>query len=78
MVLFPMFVRWLSWKYREKERSNRETEEDGVCVFIRHGGRPDWYQNPMTKVTQPIPRHGEIKDGLAKHIIKLLKDTVKD
>ncbi|MBI5207179.1 MAG: type II toxin-antitoxin system HicA family toxin [Candidatus Firestonebacteria bacterium] len=27
--------------------------------FIRHGGRHDWYQNPRTKVAQPIPRHNE-------------------
>jgi len=46
------------------------------CVLIRHGGRHDWYQNPRTKVSQPIPRHREIKDILAKHIIKMLKDDV--
>jgi predicted RNA binding protein YcfA (HicA-like mRNA interferase family) len=42
------------------------------CVLIRHGGRHDWYQNSKTKVSQPVPRHREIKDLLAKHIIKLL------
>ena len=46
------------------------------CALIRHGGRHDWYQNPRTKVSQPIPRHREIKDSLAKHIIKMLKDDV--
>ena len=46
------------------------------CVLIRHGGRHDWYQNPETKISQPIPRHREIKDILAKHIIKMLKDDV--
>jgi len=50
--------------------------EDIGCVFIRHGGRHDWYQNPKTKVSQPVPRHNEIKDNLAKHIIKVLKDNV--
>ncbi len=40
------------------------------CAFIRHGGNHDWYQNPRTKVSQPIPRHREIKEQLAKHIIK--------
>ncbi|HHT9120691.1 MAG TPA: type II toxin-antitoxin system HicA family toxin [Candidatus Hypogeohydataceae bacterium YC41] len=53
----------------------KKLEEMG-CIFIRHGGRHDWYQNPRTKVSQPISRHGEIKDGLAKHIIKMLKDAV--
>ncbi|MDP6044457.1 MAG: type II toxin-antitoxin system HicA family toxin [Phycisphaerae bacterium] len=42
------------------------------CVFIRHGGRHDWYQNPDTGVCQPLPRHREIKEHLAKHIIKKL------
>jgi predicted RNA binding protein YcfA (HicA-like mRNA interferase family) len=49
----------------------RQLEEMG-CIFIRHGGRHDWYQNPRTKVTQPVPRHNEINDNLAKHIIKIL------
>jgi mRNA interferase HicA len=44
------------------------------CILIRHGGKHDWYQNPRTKVAQPVPRHNEIKDRLAKHIIKMLLD----
>ncbi|MBU1297707.1 MAG: type II toxin-antitoxin system HicA family toxin [Bacteroidetes bacterium] len=51
----------------------RRLEEMG-CVFIRHGGKHDWYQNPSTKVAQPIPRHNEINENLAKHVIKMLKD----
>jgi hypothetical protein len=43
------------------------------CIFIRHGRRHDWYQNPVTKMAQPVPRHNEIKDSLAKHILKMLK-----
>ncbi|MEQ8223627.1 MAG: type II toxin-antitoxin system HicA family toxin [Candidatus Eremiobacterota bacterium] len=43
------------------------------CIFIRHGGKHDWYQNPSTKIAQPVPRHREIKDSLANHIIKMLK-----
>ena len=42
------------------------------CVFIRHGGKHDWYQNPITKISQPVPRHKEINEYLAKHIIKML------
>jgi len=42
------------------------------CVFIRHGGKHDWYQNPETKISQPVPRHREINENLAKHIIKIL------
>jgi predicted RNA binding protein YcfA (HicA-like mRNA interferase family) len=52
--------------------------EDMGCVFIRHGGRHDWYQNPRTKISQPVARHTDISDGLAKHIIKMLSDRKKD
>jgi predicted RNA binding protein YcfA (HicA-like mRNA interferase family) len=44
------------------------------CVLSRHGARHDWYQNPNTKASQPIPRHREIADSLAKHIIRMLSD----
>jgi mRNA interferase HicA len=44
------------------------------CVLIRHGAKHDWYQNPDTKVSQPVPRHREITDSLAKYIIKKLGD----
>ncbi|MCX5798394.1 MAG: type II toxin-antitoxin system HicA family toxin [Proteobacteria bacterium] len=43
------------------------------CMLIRHGGKHDWYQNPNTKMVQPVPRHNEINDNLAKSIIKKLK-----
>lgn len=46
--------------------------EELGCVFIRHGGRHDWYQNLETKVSQPVPRHREIKEHLARHILKML------
>jgi predicted RNA binding protein YcfA (HicA-like mRNA interferase family) len=46
--------------------------EDMGCVFIRHGSRHDWYQNPQSKISQPIPRHRELNENLAKHIIKML------
>jgi len=42
------------------------------CVLLRHGARHDWYQNPTTKACQPVPRHREIKDTLARHIIRML------
>jgi len=46
--------------------------EQTGCILIRHGAKHDWYQNPETRISQPIPRHREIKDYLAKHIIKEL------
>ncbi|MCY3721962.1 MAG: type II toxin-antitoxin system HicA family toxin [Candidatus Poribacteria bacterium] len=51
----------------------RELRKIG-CVLIRHGGNHDWYQNPNTRVSQPVPRHREIKDVLAKQILKILRD----
>jgi hypothetical protein len=33
--------------------------EEGGAVFIRHGGKHDWYQNPLTKMSQPVARHTE-------------------
>jgi len=46
--------------------------EDGGAVFIRHGGKHDWYQNPQTRISQPVPRHSEINEHLAKGILKKL------
>lgn len=46
--------------------------EQGGCILVRHGGKHDWYRNPETGVSQPVPRHREIKELLARHIIRLL------
>jgi len=51
----------------------RQLERQG-CVLLRHGGKHDWYHNPKTGVSQPVPRHREIKEYLARNIIRLLKD----
>ena len=42
------------------------------CVLVRHGGRHDWYRNPTTGLSQPVPRHREIEENLARHIIRML------
>jgi len=42
------------------------------CEFIRHGGKHDWYRNATTGVSQPVPRHREIKETLARRIIRML------
>jgi predicted RNA binding protein YcfA (HicA-like mRNA interferase family) len=52
----------------------RQLEETG-CILIRHGRRHDWYQNPRTKIAQPVPRPEEINDNLAKHVIKMLQQN---
>ncbi len=44
------------------------------CKLVRHGGKHDWYQNPNTGVAQPVPRHREIKEILARRILRLLSN----
>lgn len=44
------------------------------CVFLRHGANHDWYQNPFTGICQSVPRHGEINERLAKHILKIMSN----
>ena len=47
----------------------RKLEQAG-CLLIRHGGKHDWY--PQTGTSQPVPREREIKEFLAKHILRKL------
>ncbi len=45
------------------------------CILVRHGGAHDWYTNPETKASQPVPRHSDINENLAKSIIKKLSNN---
>jgi hypothetical protein len=49
----------------------RDLEKLG-CILLRHGGKQDWYHNPRTGASQPVPRHREIKEHLARHILRKL------
>jgi predicted RNA binding protein YcfA (HicA-like mRNA interferase family) len=49
----------------------RQLKKDG-CVFLRSGSRHDIYFNPKKGLQQPVPRHNEIDNVLAKHIRKYL------
>ena len=51
----------------------RRLEASG-CVLVRHGGKDDWYRSPKSGMSQPIPRHKEVNEILAKHILKKLSD----
>jgi mRNA interferase HicA len=51
----------------------RKLEQMG-CVLVRHGGSHDWYSNPKTGWSQPVPRHREINERLARHILKKLQN----
>ncbi|MDP6779385.1 MAG: type II toxin-antitoxin system HicA family toxin [Candidatus Latescibacteria bacterium] len=42
------------------------------CVLLRQGARHDIYVNPSTGQKQPVPRHSEIDDRLARHIRRYL------
>jgi len=55
-----------------KRRDLIKAIEDAGAVFIRHGGKHDWYQNQETKMCQPVPRHTEINEHLARNIIRKL------
>jgi predicted RNA binding protein YcfA (HicA-like mRNA interferase family) len=55
-----------------KRRDLIKRLEELGCVVIRHGGKHDWYTNHETKQSQPVPRHKEINENLAKSIIKKL------
>jgi hypothetical protein len=48
------------------------------CVLVRRGGRHDWYRNATTGMSQPVPRHREIKDHLARHVIRILRNPPDD
>ena len=53
-----------------KRRDLIKSLEEVGCALLRHGGKHDIYHNPKTGASQPIPRHREINERLAKKIIK--------
>ena len=55
-----------------KRRDLVRAVEQAGAVFIRHGGKHDWYHNPATGISQPIPRHTEINEFLARSILRKL------
>jgi predicted RNA binding protein YcfA (HicA-like mRNA interferase family) len=42
------------------------------CEFVRSGAKHDLYRNPRTGKQQPVPRHTEIDEILARHILKIM------
>lgn len=49
--------------------------EAAGAQLIRHSNKYDIYHNPKTGATQPIPRHREINELLAR---KILRDLTKE
>ncbi len=48
-----------------------ELERAG-CTLLRHGAKHDIYHNLKTGRSEPVPRHREINEMLAKKILKAL------
>jgi hypothetical protein len=55
----------------------RRLEESG-CVLLRHGSKHDIYHNPQTGRSEPVPRHREINEFLARRIIRRLGPNKDD
>ena len=53
------------------KRLIKELKKHG-CDLLRPGSKHDIYFNPKTGQKQPVPRHTEIDEALAKHIRKYL------
>ncbi|MCZ6671694.1 MAG: type II toxin-antitoxin system HicA family toxin [Verrucomicrobia bacterium] len=53
-----------------KRRDLIKKLESFGSVLLRHSGKHDIFHNPETGATQPVPRHREINERLAKKIIK--------
>jgi predicted RNA binding protein YcfA (HicA-like mRNA interferase family) len=58
-----------------KRRELVQRLEKNGCTLLRHGARHDIYHNPQTGKSQPVPRHAEVNEILAK---KIIKDLAKE
>ena len=46
--------------------------ERAGCVLLRNGAKHDIYHNPESGKSEPVPRHREVNELLAKKILKSL------
>lgn len=53
-----------------KRRELIQRLEKAGCTLLRHGAKHDIYHNPETGKTQPVPRHSEINEILARKILR--------
>ncbi len=49
--------------------------EEAGCALLRHGGKHDVYHNPSTGRSEPVPRHRDVNELLAKKILKSLTQS---
>ena len=54
-----------------------ELERAG-CILLRHGARHDIDHNPESGSSEPVPRHREVNELLAKKILKSLAQETQD
>lgn len=57
-----------------KRRDLVQSLERAGCELLRHGSRHDIFHNPRTGKSQPVPRHREVNERLARRIIKDLTE----
>lgn len=57
-----------------KRRDLVKRLESVGCELLRHGGRHDIYHNPVTGRSEPVPRHREINEILARKILRSLTE----
>ena len=55
-----------------KRRALLRRLQQAGCVLLRSGGQHDIYVNTRTGKKQPVPRHSEIDEHLARHILRYL------
>ncbi len=56
-----------------KRRDLVKQLENMGCVLLRHGSRHDIYHNAATGNSEPVPRHRELNELLAKRILRRLR-----
>ena len=55
-----------------KRRDLEQRLRRAGCYLKREGGSHSIWMNPRTGVTEAVPRHAEIKEPLARKILKAL------
>jgi hypothetical protein len=58
-----------------KRRDLVDRLQSAGCVLLRHGAKHDIYHNPTSGRSEPVARHREINELLAKKILKSLTQT---
>jgi mRNA interferase HicA len=52
--------------------------QEAGCRLLRHAGKHDIYHSPRSGRSQPVPRHAEINERLARKILKDLSEGTQE